>query len=676
MVTSWLVPTGETRAASGDTPSASRIYRNVVAKDGFPTIEATTLHELFQNSVAKYSGEKLLGWRPINAATGKAGPYEWLTYGEVNEKVQAIASGLAGLGVKAGDRVGVYGVNCCEWMMAMQACNRMSYECVPLYDTLGENAVEFIVNHSEAVVTVLDGRKLGSLAGAIKGINTAQFKNVVYWGPEDAAAVQVLTAAGVSVMSFEALAQAGAAKPVAAVAPKPDDYCTIMYTSGTTGDPKGVLLKHSAVVATVASLISFLKEVAGEAIGVGDSLLSYLPLAHIFDRTAEEMFIALGGSIGYWQGNVNTLVDDIGALKPSIFIGVPRVFDRIYNRVTDQINEAGGVKKLLFNWGFARKLFYIKKGLEQDKAAPFFDKLVFSKVKQRLGGNVKLIVSGGAPLAPHVEEFLKVAMCAPVVQGYGLTETCAASCIAVPDSWAMHTTNGPCTPCTELRLESVPEMNYDALNEAEPAGEVLLRGPQLFSGYYKQPEKTTEVLDADGWFHTGDIGTITKEGGLKIVDRKKNIFKLSQGEYIAVEKLEAIYKKSPSVEQVWVYGNSFKSVLVAVVVPKDDAIKAWAAANGKSGSVAELCKDPAAEAWLLSELQATGKENKTKGFEAIKGVLLEPEQFSVDNDCLTPTFKFKRPQLQKRYQAKIDALYDKLEAEEHAKAKAPKGAKA
>eukprot|EP00882_Tetradesmus_deserticola_P024140 GHRQ01026369.1.p1 GENE.GHRQ01026369.1~~GHRQ01026369.1.p1 ORF type:complete len:303 (+),score=103.57 GHRQ01026369.1:204-1112(+) len=284
MVTNWLVPSGESRAANGETPSASRIYRNKVAKDGFPSIEATTLHELFQNSVAKYSGEKLLGWRPIDAATGKAGSYEWLTYGEVHEKVQQVASGLAGLGIKAGDRVGVYGVNCCEWMMAMQACNRMSYECVPLYDTLGENAVEFIINHSEAVITIVDGRKLGSLAGAVKGINTSMFKHVVYWGKEDAAAVQVLTSAGVNVMSYDALAKAGAAKPVGAVPPQPDDYCTIMYTSGTTGDPKGVLLKHSAVVATVASLISFLREVADKAIGVGDSLLSYLPLAHIFDR--------------------------------------------------------------------------------------------------------------------------------------------------------------------------------------------------------------------------------------------------------------------------------------------------------------------------------------------------------------------------------------------------------
>lgn len=669
----YLVPVGDVRPANGDTPSASRVYRNSIAKDGFPSaISATTLHELFQDSVKKYGKERLLGWRPINEETGKAGPYQWLSFDETAKKVDAVASGLAGLGLGAGDRIGVYGVNCCEWMIAMQACNRMSYECVPLYDTLGENAVEYIINHSGAVLSFCEGKKLPLLAKAAKGLDVAQFKHVVYWGKADAAAAEALKALGITVTSFDELLAAGEAKPAAPVPPKPDDYCTIMYTSGTTGDPKGVLLKHSAVVATVNSLIAFLNDVAEASVGVGDTLLSYLPLAHIFDRTAEEMHIALGAAIGYWQGNTALLVDDIGALKPSIFIGVPRVYDRIYSGIIDKINDAGGVKKLLFNWGFARKLFYLKQGFKSDKAAPLFDRLVFSKVKQRLGGNVKLIVSGGAPLAPHVEEFLKVAMCSPVVQGYGLTETCAASCIAVPDDWAMHGTNGPCTPCTELRLESVPEMNYDATSDDEPAGEVLLRGPQLFSGYYKAPEKTAEVLDADGWFHTGDIGRITKEGALKIVDRKKNIFKLSQGEYIAVEKLEAIYKKSPSVEQVWVYGNSFKSTLVAVLVPKADAITAWGKAQGKSGSVAELCKDPAAQQWILDELRATGKDNKTKGFEAIKAVLLEPEQFSVENDCLTPTFKFKRPQLQKRYQAEIDAMYVKLEADEQKKQQAAK----
>jgi len=631
--------------------------------DGFPDLSAsggaTTLYELFQNSAKKFATEKCLGYRPI--VDGVAGDYKWFTYAEVAKKVDDIASGVSALGLKKNDRVGVYGPNCVEWMIAMQACNRMNYECVPLYDSLGDNAIEYIIDHSESVLVFVDTKKLPMLAKAISKTGE-QFKHVVYWGPGDEAAIQAIKGKGLVVESFDELQKQGAATPAAAVPPKPDDYCTIMYTSGTTGDPKGVLLKHSAVVASVASLTSYLEAAPAHNLtyGPGDVILSYLPLAHIFDRVSEEMILYSGGAIAYWQGDVNKLVEDIGAAKPTLFIGVPRVYDRIYNRVMDQINTAGGVKKMLFNWGVARKLWFLKQGAPCARASPFFDRLVFSKVKQRLGGRVRVVVSGGAPLAPHVEEFLRVAFCCPVVQGYGLTETCAASCIALPDVYPQFATNGPVTPGTELRLESVPEMNYDATKSEEPAGEVLLRGPQLFSGYYKAPDKTVEVLDADGWFHTGDIGMITTSNGLKIIDRKKNIFKLSQGEYVAVEKVEATYKKVLEVEQVWVYGNSFKSCLVAVVVPKKNALMDWAKGAGKTGTFEELCKDPEAATWVLDQLKAQAKADKLKGFEVVKKLLLDPEPFSVENELLTPTFKFKRPQLQKKYQADIDAMYKAL----------------
>jgi long-chain acyl-CoA synthetase len=449
----------------------------------------------------------------------------------------------------------------------------MSYHCVPLYDSLGENAVEYIVNHSEAAAVFVDAAKLAAFAKALPSINAA-CRLVIVWGDASSGAAEGALAAvraarngALSVVFLPELLQQGASAPADPSPPKPEDLCTIMYTSGTTGDPKGVELTHAAVVATIASLTSYLR-IVGVSLGPGDSMLSYLPLAHIFDRVAEEMFLYTGSAVGYWQGDAAKLVEDIGALRPTLFIGVPRVFDRIYAGISSQISSSSPLKKLIFGYAFARKLSFIQSGVAQDKASPLFDKIVFSKIKQRLGGRVRIIVSGGAPLAPHVEEFLKVAMCAPVVQGYGLTETCAASCIAMPDTWEHAATVGPVLPCTELRLESVPEMGYDATDAKRPGGEVLLRGPQLFTGYYKMPDKvrpwrvrgaiargfffrrfalprpsvsrpcpekkqntkqTAECLDDDGWFHTGDIGILTPEGALKIVDRKKNIFKLSQG---------------------------------------------------------------------------------------------------------------------------------------------------
>eukprot|EP00878_Enallax_costatus_P014704 GHUV01015380.1.p1 GENE.GHUV01015380.1~~GHUV01015380.1.p1 ORF type:complete len:524 (+),score=162.60 GHUV01015380.1:1230-2801(+) len=488
---------------------------------------------------------------------------------------------------------------------------------------------------------------------------------------------QALKSLDIPVHSFDEVTAAGQASPVDAVPPQPEDTCTIMYTSGTTGQPKGVLLTHKALVSSVATVIVYLRDSANITVGPGQYFLSFLPLAHIFDRLAEDCFIAMGGAVGFWQGNVKMLVDDIAALKPTVFIAVPRVLDRIYNGILDKINSTGGIAKYLFHWGYKRKLYYMQQGYSQAQASPLFDRVVFSKIKSRLGGRVRVICSGGAPLAADVEEFLRVTMCTAVVQGYGMTETCcAAGCITIPDNWEQFHTCGPVLPGAELRLESVPDMGYDATKEVEPAGEVLLRGPQLFSVYYKQEEKTAEALDDEGWFHTGDIAVLTKGDGIKVIDRKKNMFKLSQGEYVAAEKLELAYQHAPAAEQVWVYGDSFKSSLVAVVVPKKDAVLDWAKSAGKQGSFEELCKDPAAVSWMLSQFKTVMKDHKLKGFEAIRALILEPEHFSIENGFLTPSFKFKRQQLQKHYQAQIDQLYVKLTADERAAAQAQDRAQA
>jgi long-chain acyl-CoA synthetase len=310
---------------------------------------------------------------------------------------------------------------------------------------------------------------------------------------------------------------------------------------------------------------------------------------------------------------------------------------------------------LAFLWRCS-KLNWLKQGYNQDKASPLFDYLVFNKVKEGLGGHVRLVLSGAAPLSPHVEQFLRVVMCAPVLQGYGLTETCAASFIQVPDVISMNGTVGPPMPSIDVRLESVPELNYDALSTTTPRGEICIRGSSLFSGYYKREDLTKEVL-IDGWFHTGDIGEWQPNGAMKIIDRKKNIFKLSQGEYVAVENLENIFLQCPAIDGIWVYGNSFESTLVAVAVPNEKVLVDWAATNGENGNFETLCNSQKAREFILTEVNATGKSAGVKGFEYIRGVHLEAQPFDVERDLTTPTFKLKRPQLLKYYQKEVDALY-------------------
>lgn len=395
-----------------------------------------------------------------------------------------------------------------------------------------------------------------------------------------------------------------------------------------------------------------------EELNEKDVFISYLPLAHIFDRVIEELFISHGASIGFWRGDVKLLVEDIGELKPTIFCAVPRVLDRIYSGLKQKISAGGLLRNTLFNIAYKYKQYNLWKGIKTLEAAPICDKIVFGKVKQGLGGNVRLILSGAAPLSTHVEAYLRVVTCAHVLQGYGLTETCAGTFVSLPNEISMLGTVGPPVPNVDVCLESVPEMGYDALSST-PRGEICIRGKTLFSGYYKREDLTKEVL-VDGWFHTGDVGEWQPDGSMKIIDRKKNIFKLSQGEYVAVENLENIYGLVSDIDSIWIYGNSFESFLVAVANPNQQALERWAKENNISGDFDSLCENPKAKEYILGELSKIGKEKKLKGFEFVKAVHLDPVPFDMERDLITPTYKKKRPQLLKYYQNVIDKMYKSI----------------
>eukprot|EP01018_Ginkgo_biloba_P025310 Gb_09946 [translate_table: standard] len=432
-----------------------------------------------------------------------------------------------------------------------------------------------------------------------------------------------------------------------------------MYTSGTSGEPKGVILTHETLALTIAGIDFFLEKFQVK-MNCNDVFLSFLPLAHILDRMLEEYFFHMGASVGYWQGDPKLLGNDMVELKPSLFTAVPRVFDRIYAEAMKSINESSPIKRMIFNLLYSYKLAWMKLGFKQSEASPLADSILFRKIKETLGGRTRLVMSGGAPLSGHVEEFLRVTTCACVVPGYGLTETSGWSSVCLPDEISMIGTVGPPAPITEVRLEAVPEMGYDPLSD-NPRGEICFRGKTLFSGYYKRDDLTREVFK-DGWFHTGDIGEMQADGILKIIDRKKNIFKLSQGEYIAVEHLENVYGHCSSIDGIWVYGNSFESFLVAVVVPNHLQVEIWATSNRQKGYLNELCLNPTLKTFILEELRTIAEKNKLRKFEFIKAIYLDPQPFDLERDLVTPTHKKKRPQLLKYYQNEINHMYQELKS--------------
>lgn len=657
----FVVKVEEGREGHDGKPSVGPMYRNLLSEHDFPppNPELNTAWDILRVAAVKYPDNRMLGWREF--IDGKLAPYRWKTYKEVYEEVLIVGSALRASGAEPGSRIGIYGSNCPQWIMAMEACCAHSLICVPLYDTLGPGAVNYILEHAEIDFVFVQDKKVKALLEADKA-STRQLKLVVCFTSFTEEEKNAAADGRINSYSWNEFLYMGKENPSDIVQPQPFNICTIMYTSGTSGDPKGVILTHENLATNVRGIDLFLAQFE-EKMTVDDVYLSFLPLAHILDRMIEEYFFHNGASVGFYHGDINALKDDLMELKPTFFAGVPRVFEKVHEGIKAALQDLRPRRRKIFDILYKYKLAWMNFGFKQKYASPLADLLAFRKVKDRLGGRVRLVVSGGAPLSAEVEEFLRVTCCAYVVQGYGLTETSGLSALCFPDDMSLLGTVGAPFVYTEMRLEEVPEMGYNPLSDP-PCGEICVRGRTVFHGYHKNPELTRESI-IDGWYHTGDIGEILPNGALKIIDRKKNLIKLSQGEYVALEYLEKVYGTSSMVEDIWVYGNSLKSMLVAVVVPHQENTKRWADMNGHKGSFSELCSLNELRSHILDELRSAGERNKLRGFEYIKGIILEPRMFELDPNLMTATMKKRREKMIKHYQADIDELYRQLAGAKH-----------
>ncbi|XP_074343151.1 long chain acyl-CoA synthetase 6, peroxisomal-like [Apium graveolens] len=629
------------------------VYRSVLSPmklvSKFPNHpEIGTLHDNFTRSAKNFRDYKYLGTRV--RVDGTVGEYKWMTYGEAAAARSAIGSGLLSLGIQKGSCVGIYFINRPEWMIVDHACSAYSNISVPLYDTLGPDAVNFIVNHAAVQAIFCVPQTLNILLSFLSEMPSVRV--IVVVGGIDDQIPSLPSTTGVEIMSYSKLISQGQSHLHPFCAPTPTDTATICYTSGTTGTPKGVVLSHGNLIANVAgSTFSMQFEPS-------DVYISYLPLAHIYERFNQILVAYYGGSVGFYQGDNLKLLDDMAILRPTVFSSVPRLYNRIYAGITNAVKASGWLKERLFNAAYNAKKQAILSG---KNPSPMWERLVFNKIKEKLGGRLRYIVSGASPLSPDVMEFLRVCF-GQVVEGYGMTETaCLISALDKDDILIGHV--GAPSPSCEVKLKDVPEMNYTSDDQPHPRGEICVRGPIVFQGYYKDEVQTREVIDGDGWFHTGDIGLWLPGGRLKIIDRKKNIFKLAQGEYIAPEKIENVYSKCKFVAQCFVYGDSLNSSLVAVVSIDPDVFKAWAVAEGfKSKNMGELCKEPRARAAVLADMDAVGREAQLRGFEFAKAVALVFEPFTLENGLLTPTFKIKRHQAKAYFAKSIADLYAEIAA--------------
>ncbi|KAG8579000.1 hypothetical protein GDO81_010684 [Engystomops pustulosus] len=601
--------------------------------------DARTMYEVFQRGLHISENGPCLGSRKPNQ------PYEWLTYKEVSDRAECLGSGLLHQGCKASSDqfIGVFAQNRPEWIISELACYTYSMVVIPLYDTLGHGAIRYIIN----TVICDKAEKAKILLENVEKGETPGLKSVVLMDAVDQQLVERGRNCSVRIQTMQEVEECGRKNRRSPVPPTPDDLSIVCFTSGTTGNPKGAMLTHGNVVADFSGFLKVTEKVIFPK--QDDVLISFLPLAHMFERVIQSVVYCHGGRIGFFQGDIRLLSDDMKTLRPTIFPVVPRLLNRMYDKIFSQADTP--VKRWILEFASRRKEAEVRRGVIRNNS--LWDKLLFNKVQASLGGRVRMIVTGAAPASPTVLGFLRAALGCQVYEGYGQTECTAGCTFTTPGDWTSGHVGAP-LPCNFIKLVDVEEMNYFA---SKGEGEICVKGPNVFKGYLKDKEKTSEALDQEGWLYTGDVGKWLANGTLKIIDRKKHIFKLAQGEYIAPEKIENIYIRSEPVSQIYVHGDSLQAFLVGIVVPDAEVMPGWAKKKGFEGTFAELCNNLELKKAIMADMVRLGKESGLHSFEQVKAIHIHKEMFTVQNELLTPTLKAKRRELRDFFKQEIEELY-------------------
>ena len=562
------------------------------------------------------------------------------------------------------DLIGIFANNCTEWVVSDLGCQMDTITTVTLYATLGPNAFKFICEQTE-IKTILVTPDLVKTLCDLK--QKFKLDNLTYailfdltTNCDSDKVLSQLKEAGFTAYSFtkDFIKENNNVKESDLRISQPDTIMTICYTSGTTGNPKGVMLSQRNLISVLETVID------GGSIPVDEyaAHISFLPLAHIFERMVISGFMGIGAKVGFISGSVKTtLMEDIKYFGPTLLFTVPKVLQTIRNKVFDGFNKLSGWKKKLAYTAYYTKLDNYKKYGIVTHAV--YDFLIFKKIREMFGNRIKTVLCASAPLRKELADDFKVFLSVPVVEGLGMTELSGSPFCTNYNDYTNFTAGGVNWGARML-LKSVPDLGYTVDDEIEgikcPAGEMCLKGPLVFHGYYKNDEENKNCFDEEGYFHTGDVGRIFPNygNGLKIVDRVKEIFKLSQGEYIIPAKLESVYSKSVYVSQIMIYGNPTKNKIIGIIIP--DKKKC---ADELNMSVEDLVKDNKNKDLInliLKDLEKLAKEAEFNGLEKLKYIIVDFEEFTNNNNCLTPTMKIIRKNVEKKYKEKIDNLYDMM----------------
>jgi long-chain acyl-CoA synthetase len=599
-----------------------------------------TIPELFLQAVERHDRADFMRYKA-------GGDWALIPAREFREEVELAAHGLIALGVRAGDRVALLSENRPGWALADLAALSVGAWSVPIYTSLTPDEVQFILEDSGARACVVSTEQQLAKVEEVRS-RCPELVRVIVLDPVERDEPWLDTARQLVERGREARANSPGAVDQRRMAIDPESTATILYTSGTTGRPKGVMLSHRNLVSNAIDALESL------AITSSDLHLSWLPLSHSFERLAGYyIMIHAGVSIAYAE-SIEKVVDNMREVRPTLTTGAPRLYEKMYAAVLQSASEAGGLKKAIAFWARRVGIEYSEAEVDGGGASAWLklqrgiaDRLVFSKIRARVGGNIHFFVSGSAPLAPVIIKFFYAAGM-PIMEGYGLTETSPVVSVNTFEHMRFGSVGRPIRN-VEVRIEPDPD-------RPEGDGEVLVRGPNVMQGYYHLPEKTAEVLSADGWFRTGDIGMLDADGFLSITDRKKDLIKTSGGKYVAPQPIENEIKTSRYVSQAVVVGNKRKYASV-LIVPNFENLETWARAQGLATEDREaLLADPAVTR-LYEEVLEKVNANRPS-YETIKKVGLLPHDFTIDAGELTPTLKVKRGKIEEKYSGLIDTLYE------------------
>ncbi|HEU4763975.1 MAG TPA: long-chain fatty acid--CoA ligase, partial [Gemmatimonadales bacterium] len=570
-----------------------------------------TLNEIFFGAVERFAD------RPIAMRAKRQGTWTPLSYRELYARVRDLSFGLGALGLRHGDRVALLSENRPEWAIADYACLALGCADVAIYPTLPAKQIEYILNDSGAAAVIVSTpaqlakiTEIRATTPAVKHViamdGTAGTPGVVAWDD--------VLARGRAAQTDEVRWRREA------LAAQPDDVATFIYTSGTTGDPKGVMLSHGNITSNVVAGLEVLD------VDDRDECLSFLPLSHIFERMAGHYVMLHAGAVINYAENFDSVPANLIEIRPTVVLSVPRLYEKIYARVLDAALKGGAIKKWIFFWAKRtgeRVVDLVLAGKPVPGLLGFHrriaDRLVFRKLRARVGGRLRFFISGGAPLSADIARFFHAAGL-PILEGYGLTETSPVICVNRAGKARLGTV-GPAIPGVEVRIA--------------PDGEILTRGPHVMKGYYHKPDATREAIDADGWFHTGDIGELDADGYLRITDRKKDLIVTAGGKNIAPQPIENLVKTSKFVSNAVMLGDKRKFP-VMLVVPNLDNLKAWAAHKqltwGSEKALVEMN-----EVRAKMEREALRTMRGLAHFEVPKKFLVLLNDFSIESGELTPT---------------------------------------